>query len=65
MDLPSALSRCRSAADFVQLQSAFLTKMAADYGIESRHLAQDFQELLANWMVAAPVSFIPKQPAQH
>ena len=34
----------QSAAEIVKLQSAFLTEMAADYGIESRRLAQGFQE---------------------
>jgi hypothetical protein len=65
LNLPSDLSRCQSAADFAQVQSAFLTKMAADYGIEGRRLGQAFQELLPNWMAAAPVSVIPRQPTHH
>ena len=65
LDLPSDISHCRSAADIAQLQSAFLTKMAADYGIEGRRLAQAFQELGSNWMAAAPVSFVPKQAMLH
>jgi len=40
----SFIAHCQSAADKVKLQSAFLTEMAADYSIESRRLAQGFQE---------------------
>jgi hypothetical protein len=65
LDLPSDLSRCRSSADFAQIQSTFLTKMAADYGLESRRLAQAFQELGSDCMAAAPVSFLPKQQMYH
>ena len=64
LDLPSDLSRCQSAVDLAQLQAAFLTKMAADYGIESRSLAQTFREVLASWM-ASPTLFTPKEPAHH
>ena len=35
LDFWSGIAHCQSAADIVQVQSAFLTKMAADYGIES------------------------------
>jgi hypothetical protein len=59
------VSRCRSASDIAQVQSAFLSKMAAGYDIEGRRLAQAFQELGSAWMAAAPVSFIPKQPKRH
>ena len=62
LDLPSDLSRCQSPADFAQVQSAFLTKMAADYGTESRHLTQ---ALLSNWMTAQSAPVIPKQPTLH
>ncbi len=65
MDLPSDLSRCQSPADIAQLQSAFLTKMAADYGIEDRRLAQAFQALLSNWTAAQPMSFNTQQPTHH
>jgi hypothetical protein len=44
LDFWSDIAHCQSAADKVKLQSAFLTEMAADYGIESRRLAQGFQE---------------------
>src|SRR5271166_6089300 len=52
LDFWSDIARCQSAAEIVQVQSAFLTKMTAGYGIEIRRLAQGF------------LSFIPKQPAQ-
>ncbi len=65
LNIPSDLSRCRSAADFALVQSAFLTKMAADYNVEGRRLAQGFQELHSNWMAASPMSFIPQQSAHH
>ena len=65
LGLPSDLSHCQSAADIAQLQSAFLIKMAADYGMEARRLAQNYQEFLSSWMAAwmaaPPVSLIPKQ----
>ena len=38
LDFWSDIAHCQSAADKVKLQSAFLTEMAADYGIESRRL---------------------------
>jgi hypothetical protein len=44
LDFWSGIAHCQSAADIVQVQSAFLTKMAADYGIESRRLVQGIQE---------------------
>ena len=45
LDFWSDIAHCQSAADIVKLQSAFLTEMVADYGIESRRLAaQGFQE---------------------
>lgn len=50
LDLPSNVSRCRSAADIAQLQSAFLTKMAADYDLESRKFAEAFQQFVSNLM---------------
>ncbi len=65
LDLPRDLSRCRTPADIAQVQSAFLTKMAADYGIEGKHLMQVFQKLLANRIAAAPVPFMPMLPAKH
>ena len=65
LDFWSDIAHCQSAADLVKVQSAFLTKMAADYGLESKRLAQGFQELLSSWMAAQPMSFIPKQPAQY
>ena len=65
LDFWSAIAHCQSAADIVKVESAFLTKMAADYGIESRRLAQGFQELLSSGMAAQPMSFILKQPARQ
>ena len=65
LDFWSDIAHCQSAMDLVKVQSAFLTKMAADYGFESRRLAQGFQELLSSWMAAQPMSFIPKQPARQ
>ena len=65
LDFSSDIAHCQSAADLVKAQSAFLTKMAADYGFESRRLVQGFQELLSSWMAPQPMSFIPKQPAQY
>jgi len=65
LDLWSDIAHCQSATDLVKVQSAFLTKMAADYGFESRRLAQGFQKLLSSWMAAQPMSFIPKQPARQ
>ncbi len=62
LDLPSDLSRCQSPADFAQVQLAFLTKMAADYGTECRHLTQ---ALLSNWMTVQSAPVIPKQPTLH
>ena len=44
LDFWSDIAHCQSAADKVKLQSAFLTEMAADYGIESRRLVQGIQE---------------------
>ena len=44
LDFWSDIAHCRSAADIVKVQSAFLTEMAAAYSIESRRLAQGFQE---------------------
>jgi len=65
LDLPSDISHCQSAVDIAQLQSAFLTKMAAGYGVEDRRLAQAFQALLSNWMAAQPMSFNPQLPTHH
>jgi hypothetical protein len=42
LNLPSDVSRCRSMRDLAQVQSTFLTKMAADYGIEGRRLLQAY-----------------------
>ena|SRR5208337_262937 len=64
LDFWSDIAHCQSAADIVKVQSAFLTEIAADYGIESRRLAQGFQGLLSSWMSAQPMSF-PKQPARQ
>jgi len=64
LDLWSDIARCQSTADLVKVQLAFLPKMAADYGYESRRLAQGFQELLSSWMAALPMSF-SKQPARQ
>src|SRR5271157_1841174 len=44
LDFWSDIAHCQSAADRVRVQSAFLTEMAAAYGLESRRLAQGFQE---------------------
>ncbi len=63
LDFWSDIAHCQSVTDIVKVQSSFLTKMAADYGFESRRLAQGFQDLLSSWMAALPMSFIPKQPA--
>ncbi|MGB0085133.1 MAG: HAD-IC family P-type ATPase [Rhodomicrobiaceae bacterium] len=49
LDLPSDLSRCQSAGDLAQLQAAFLTKMAADYGIESRSLGVASTDESGKW----------------
>jgi hypothetical protein len=65
LDLPSDITHCQSAADIAQLQSAFLTKMAADYGIEARQFAQDFQTLLSNWMAPQPMSIDTQRPTHH
>ena len=65
LDFWSDIAHCQSAADLVKVQSAFLTEIAADYGIESRRLAQDFQVLLSSCMAAQPMSFISKQAAQY
>jgi hypothetical protein len=64
-DFWSDIAHCQSAADLVKVQSAFLTEMAADYGIESRRLTHGFQELLSSCTAAQPMSFISKQPAQY
>ena len=63
LDLPSDISHCHSAADNARVQVAFLSKMATDYGIEGRRIAQAFQELGSDWVAAAPV--IPNQPTFH
>jgi len=65
LDIWSDIAHCQSATDIVKVQSAFLTEMAADYGFESRRLAQGFQELLSSWMAAQPMSFISKQRARQ
>jgi hypothetical protein len=65
LDLPSDISHCQSAADIAQLQSAFLTKMAADYGIEGRQFAQACQTLLSNWMAPQPMSIDTQRPTHH
>ena len=66
LDFWSDIAHCQSATDIVKVQSAFLTEMVADYGIESRRLAaQGFQELLSSWIAAQPMSSISKQPAQY
>jgi hypothetical protein len=64
LELPPDLSRCQSALDIAKLQSAFLSKMANDYGIEDMRLAQAFQALLSNWM-AAPMCLNTQQPTHH
>ncbi len=65
LDFWSDIAHCQSPTDIVKVQSAFLTEMAADYGIESKRLAQGFQGFLSSWMAAQPMSFIPKQPARY
>jgi hypothetical protein len=65
LDLPSDLSHCRSPAGIAQIESTFLTKMATDYALEGMRLAHAFQELGSDWMAAARVSSIPKQPMHH
>jgi hypothetical protein len=42
-----------------------MTKMAADYGIESQRLAQTIQQIVSGWIAATPASPIPEQPARH
>jgi hypothetical protein len=37
---PMDVSRCRSVLDLAQVQSTFLTKMAADHGIEPRAICK-------------------------
>jgi hypothetical protein len=64
LDFWSDITHCQSAADIVKVQSAFLTEMTADYSVESRRLAQGFQELLSSWIAAQPMSF-SKQPARQ
>lgn len=65
LSLPSDISRCHSPADLAQLQLAFLTKMAADYGIEGRHFARTFQELVSELMAVQPISVMAKRLAQN
>lgn len=65
LSLPSDISRCHSPADLAQLQLAFLTKMAADYGIECRHFARTSQELVSELMAVQPISVMAKRLAQN
>lgn len=65
LSLPSDISRCHSPADLAQLQLAFLTKTAADYGIEGRHFARTFQELVSELMAVQPISVMAKRLAQN
>jgi len=65
LSLPADMSRCHSPADIAQLQLSFLTRMAADYGIEGRHVAQTFQELVSQAMAANPMSFAGNQPSNY
>ncbi len=65
LSLPADISRCHSAADIAQLQLSFLTRMAADYGIEGRHFAQTFQELVSQAMAAGPMPFAGNQLSNH
>ncbi|MFI5104986.1 MAG: hypothetical protein ACHP79_08695, partial [Terriglobales bacterium] len=59
------LSRCHSMEDLAQLQSTFLTRMAADYSMEARQLAQNLQELCTNWMTASQCLLSPEKPTRH
>ncbi len=61
LTLPAEISRCRSPVELAQLQFAFLTRMAADYALESRHFAQTFQDLVPDATHLSPAPFMPKQ----
>ncbi len=65
LSLPADISRCHSPTDIAQLQLSFLTRMAADYGIEGRHFAQTFQELVSQAMTANPMPFAGNQLSKH
>jgi hypothetical protein len=45
------VTRCRSASEFGQIQTAFLTGLAADYANESAKLMQPFGMAASNWLV--------------
>jgi len=64
LSLPADISRCRSAADIAQLQLSFLTRMAADYGAEGRHVAQRFQALVSEAVAGSPMPLTGK-PASN
>jgi hypothetical protein len=59
--LPGEISRCRSPMELAQLQLAFLTQMAADYGLEGRHFARAFQELVPEALTFNPAPFLAKE----
>ena len=60
LSLPADISRCHSPGDLAQLQLSFMTRMAADYGIEGRHFAQAFQDLVSEAMRFNPTPFFTK-----
>lgn len=65
LTLPADISRCHSPVDIAQLQLAFFTRMAADYGIEGRHFAQTFQELVSQAMAPNSMPFAGNQLSSH
>ncbi len=65
LELPSGLSHCQCGVDIAQLQVAFLTKMAADYGTEGQRLAQNIQVLGSSGNTAQPVSLVEKSSQHH
>jgi hypothetical protein len=59
--LPGEISRCRSPVELAQLQLAFLTRMAADYGLEGRHFARAFQDLVPEALTFNSTPFLVKE----
>jgi hypothetical protein len=49
LDLPEQCAHCRTPLEIGQLQAAFLSRMAADYAVESTMLMQPMSKLVARY----------------
>jgi hypothetical protein len=65
LSLPADVSRCRSPIDAAQLQIEFFNKLAEDYGVEGKHLAQTMQQLASDWAAARAIPLPGSQPDRH